>query len=111
MGLGLMIAATLFLALAQFFHKLASEQFVFPDILWNPYLIAGLVCGGLGAVLVTMALRKGDLSRVYPVISLSFIWTAIIGVVVFGEAISLLTLLGLVAIISGVAVLSSEGVA
>jgi len=107
----LMLGATFFLSLAQLFHKLASNFFVLPNILWNPYLIAGLVCGGLGAILVTIALRQGELSKIYPLISLSFIWTALIGVFVFAEPLSFTAMIGLCSIIAGVSVLSSEGVA
>ena len=52
--------------------------------LWNYITSVPLFCGyflyGLGAVLFTLALRDGELSVLYPVISLTYVWVAILSV-------------------------------
>ena len=44
---------------------------------------------GLGAVLFTIALRDGELSVLYPVISLTYVWVAILSVPILHEKLSI----------------------
>ena len=65
----------------------------------------------LGAVLFTIALRDGELSVLYPVISLTYVWVAILSVPILHENFNLYTwkgaskIVGIMTIVSGVAVL------
>ncbi|MBI4981106.1 EamA family transporter [Candidatus Woesearchaeota archaeon] len=42
-----------------------------------PFLL-GFVCYGLGAVLMLMAFKKGELSLVYPLIATSYVWVGLL---------------------------------
>jgi len=108
----LMILCTLFLAAAQFFQKMAGDRLVLSveGFLLNWPFYVGIALAGIGAILMTMALRGGELSKIFPLISLSFIWTALISVFFFGEVITLATTIGIAFIILGVAVLGRSGV-
>jgi drug/metabolite transporter (DMT)-like permease len=72
-------------------------------------LIGGLVLYGIGAVMMVLALQHGELSVLYPVISLSYVWVAILSVVIFHEHMNVFRLAGISVIILGVAVLGRSG--
>jgi len=71
----------------------------------NPLLYAGLLSYGIGAAILVLALRSEELSKAYPMVSLSFIWVLVISVVVFGEMLTPGKIAGMIAILSGVVVL------
>ena len=68
-------------------------------------LFAGLAVYGIGAVLMIVALKHGELSVLYPLISLSYVWVAILSVVLFAEDMNPLKLAGILVIMAGVGVL------
>jgi len=68
-------------------------------------LIGGFVVYGVGAALMVVALRHGELSVLYPLISLSYVWVAILSVVVFGEIMNPYKIAGICVIMTGVGVL------
>ena len=76
-----------------------------PDLLTNFSLFGGLALYGVGAVLMVLALRHGELSVLYPMISLSYVWVAILSVVAFHEQMSISRIAGIVVIMLGVGVL------
>ena len=57
--------------------------------------------------LMVLALRHGELSVLYPLISLGYVWVAVLSVVVFGEMMNVYKITGICAIMAGVAVLGS----
>jgi drug/metabolite transporter (DMT)-like permease len=112
-SLGLMFAFTFLGATAQMLMKTGMTR---PDpTIWNYVtnipLIIGYSLYGLGAVLFTIALRDGELSVLYPVISLTYVWVAILSVPILHENFNLYTwkgaskIVGIMTIVSGVAVL------
>lgn len=68
-------------------------------------LIAGLAIYGLGAILMIVALKHGELSVLYPLISLSYVWVAILSVLLFGESMNPFKIAGIIVIMAGVGVL------
>lgn len=74
-----------------------------------PPLFFGYCLYGLFTVLFVYALRHGELSILYPLISLSYVWVTITAVLAFHEMINPLKLGGLVIIIAGVAILGWGG--
>jgi drug/metabolite transporter (DMT)-like permease len=72
-------------------------------------LICGLVLYGIGAMMMVLALQHGELSVLYPVISLSYVWVAILSVLIFHEHMNLFRLAGISVIILGVAILGRSG--
>jgi multidrug transporter EmrE-like cation transporter len=68
-------------------------------------LILGLSLYGVGTMLMILALRHGELSVLWPVISLSYVWVAVISVVWFHEPMNLPKAAGVAVIIFGVAIL------
>ncbi len=68
-------------------------------------LIGGLAVYGLGAVLMIVALKHGELSVLYPLISLSYVWVAILSVLLFHESMPAPKIAGICIIMAGVATL------
>jgi multidrug transporter EmrE-like cation transporter len=73
--------------------------------LTNLPLMAGLTLYGASTLLLVLALREGELSLLYPVISLTYAWVAVLSVVWLGERMDALKAAGIVVIIAGVALL------
>ena len=72
-------------------------------------LIGGLVLYGFGASMMVLALQHGELSVLYPVISLSYVWVAILSVVIFHEHMNVFRIAGISVIIAGVAIFGRSG--
>jgi drug/metabolite transporter (DMT)-like permease len=68
-------------------------------------LIAGLAIYGLGSVLMIIALKHGELSVLYPLIALSYVWVAILSVLLFHESMHAAKIAGICIIMAGVATL------
>ena len=78
----LLVAFTTFLnAAAQILFKLGVEkfsEFSLFSLLTNYFLILGFALYGISAVLLIYALRHGELSILYPVVALTFIWVSLL---------------------------------
>ena len=107
----MIVVFTLLSAAAQVLLKFGSIQLKldpsFAGLLTNFPLLGGLALYGIGAALMVLALRHGELSVLYPLISLSYVWVAVLSVVVFGEMMNMYKVGGICAIMAGVAVLGS----
>ena len=68
-------------------------------------LFAGYALYGMSAVLLVMALRLGELSLLYPVFTLTYVWVMLLSHFIFQESLNPLKLLGVVVIMCGVAVI------
>jgi len=71
----------------------------------NVPLMAGLCLYGLSAILLVLALRHGELSMIYPVIALTFVWVTILSEVVIRESITGYKIAGIATIVAGVGIL------
>jgi drug/metabolite transporter (DMT)-like permease len=105
----LIVIFTLLSAAAQVLMKFGTNYLrLHPSIgglLTDLPLIAGLALYGVGAALMVVALRHGELSVLYPLISLSYVWVAILSVVVFGEIMNPYKIAGICVIMAGVGIL------
>ena len=73
------------------------------------YLGSGFVIFALGAAAMVLAYRYGELSVLQPLNSLTYVFSQLIGVFVFSERVSAVKLLGVAAIVAGVALIGSGG--
>jgi drug/metabolite transporter (DMT)-like permease len=107
----LIILSTFVTTSALFFMKKGAAKLTpsLVALLANHSLIVGLGLYGLGAMTMIVALKYGDLGMVYPFLSLSFIWVAIISVVLLGEVINPLNWVGIIAIVTGVVFMGVGG--
>jgi multidrug transporter EmrE-like cation transporter len=68
-------------------------------------LLGGYCLYGLNTVLLVFALRDGELSILYPIIALTYVWVTILSVVFFHEAMNYFKLVGVAVVVIGVAVM------
>jgi drug/metabolite transporter (DMT)-like permease len=104
----LVFLCTLIGASAQIFFKLGAEQIAKPtpiQILLNPSLFLGYALYGISTALLVLALRKGQLSILYPIISLTYVWVTLLSMIIFKETLNISKLVGLAIVVAGVAVL------
>jgi drug/metabolite transporter (DMT)-like permease len=104
----LVFACTLINAAAQVCFKTAARQLATLDllaVLTNVPLLAGGSLLGLSTIALVYALRDGELSLLYPVIALTYVWVAALSHWLFREQIGFYKLVGITSILMGVAVL------
>lgn len=65
----------------------------------------GLVLYGFATIFYVIALRKGELSLVYPLVSITYVWTTVFSVKYLNEEINKWKVLGLIGIVIGIAVI------
>jgi multidrug transporter EmrE-like cation transporter len=79
------------------------------QMLTCPPLFAGLAVYGLSTVLLILALRNSELSLMYPIIALTYVWVMILSAIIFHESLNVFKVAGVLVIVSGVAVLGRGG--
>lgn len=106
-GVFIVIIATLFTTLSQYLFKLGAASF---DLsisgIINPYIIPGFLSYAIAAVLFILALKRGELSVLYPIWSLSFVWISIMSLIFLNEIITITNWLGIFFIVFGISLLS-----
>ncbi|MGH9661176.1 MAG: hypothetical protein ACRD96_21695 [Bryobacteraceae bacterium] len=80
-----------------------------PAVVLNLPQLAGVSCYGLFTLLLIFALRDGELSILYPVIALNYVWVTLLSLYFFGETLNVFKALGVTAIVSGVVLLGRSG--
>ena len=75
----------------------------------NLYLLAGYTLYAIMTVGFVFALRDEELSIVYPIVSLTYVWVAALSIWLFGETVNPGKLVGVLTIVLGVAVLGRNG--
>jgi drug/metabolite transporter (DMT)-like permease len=108
----LVFCCTILGAAAQILLKTGANQLVHPsplDMLTNTALLAGLSLYGVSTVLLVLALRDGELSLLYPVIALTYVWVTLLSLIVFHDRINPIKLAGIATIVVGVGVLGRGG--
>lgn len=68
----------------------------------NLYVLFGLVCYGLGFMVWLIVLSKSEVSYAYPLISLGYVFTAILARAMFGEAVGVTRMAGIMITCLGV---------
>jgi len=68
----------------------------------NIYIILGFVTYGIGAILMIIALKFWELSKVHPFLALGFVWITILAPTILGEIINITKIIGIIIIILGV---------
>lgn len=112
----IVLCCTLLVAIGQYLIKLGANQLSHAGLVGTligiftiPPLFAGYCLYGVFTVLFVYALRHGELSILYPLIALGYVWVTITAVLAFHETMNPLKLIGLAVIVAGVAVLGWGG--
>ena len=79
-SIGLVFCCTLLGAAAQILMKIGANNLVHPGLtgmITNLPLMTGYCLYGLSTLLLVLALRDGELSLLYPVIALTYVWVTV----------------------------------
>lgn len=113
-ALVLVLCVTLVNAGAQVLIKNGANRLDHPSlfttaiaILITPQLFIGYSLYALSMVLLVVALRHGELSAIYPVIALTFVWVTILSATIFGDRMTASKLAGIALIVGGVGALGT----
>jgi len=84
------------------FMKKGVEKFSIKSIYKNFNLILGVFFYATGALLFIPALKGGDLSILYPLVALMYVWISLLSVKMLGEKMNKFKWMGIFLIIIGV---------
>ncbi len=103
-AIAMMILCTVFTTAAQMFYKIGagSLEFNINSIITNWPIMIGMVFYGIGSILVIIALKHGEVSTLYPIITLSYIWVTLSSKYYFNEEINVFRWIGIFLIIIGI---------
>ena len=106
-AIAIVILCTIFTSIGSTLLKTGANRLSFSvqGILSSYPIIFGLFFYFLGFVLLTTAFKHGELSVLFPFVSLSFIWVAIMSFIFLKEPFTLFKIIGVSAIVFGVAVI------
>ena len=108
----LVLGCTVLGAAAQIFMKFGANRLAHPGLIGmatNLPLLSGLVLYGLSTVLLVLALKDGELSLLYPVIALTYVWVTVLSLVLLHDKPNPFKLAGIAIIVIGVSVLGRRG--
>jgi multidrug transporter EmrE-like cation transporter len=111
-AVGLMFLCTLLGAAGQILIKHGAAALRGSDplaMLMNVPLMAGYSLYGLMTVLFVFALRDEELSILYPIIALTYVWVALLSKYYFHETLNAFKLVGITIIVVGVGILGKAG--
>ena len=78
-------------------------------LLTNYALIAGYALYGINTLMLVLALREGELSMLYPIIALTYVWVTLLSYILLSEPPNLYKNIGIGTIVAGVAVIGRGG--
>jgi len=81
--------------IGNFSLSLATLPPVFLQAATNLHVLFGLLCYGMGFLVWLIVLAKAEVSYAYPLISLGYVFTAILARVMFGEAVGFTRMAGI----------------
>jgi multidrug transporter EmrE-like cation transporter len=115
----MVLGCTVFAGLAQIMmkygtgHPMPAVILAQPGTLWlfslallgNFPLVAGYALSACNALLLILALRDGELSVLYPIYSVSYVWVTLLSMYFFQEHLNVWKVTGVLLIMAGVALL------
>ena len=118
-SLYMVLGCTVFAAAAQVLLKFGAThvmpQLIFADpstwlpfltaLLGNYQLVLGYAAHSCNALLLILALRDGELSMLYPIIALTYVWVNLLSMHFFHERMNLWKGIGIALVIAGVALM------
>lgn len=108
-SIALVCCCTILGAAAQIFMKWGANHLANPGLIGmatNMPLMVGYTLYGFSTVLLVLALKDGELSLLYPVIALTYVWVTALSFLIFHDHVNAFKVAGIVIIVAGVVVLS-----
>jgi uncharacterized membrane protein len=103
------ILCTVCTSIGAFFNKKGAMalQMSLKGTIFNPYLILGLACLGIGYLFLMISLKGGEVSVIYPIIATSYIWVVLVAYYSLNEPLNHFKILGIIFVIGGVILLTT----
>lgn len=103
----LVFSCTVVGAAAQILMKVGMDRFTptMAGVLFNFPLILGYALYGVNTLLLVLALRDGELSMLYPILALTYVWVTLLSYTLLHEPPSIYKNVGIATIVIGVAIL------
>ena len=103
----LVFTCTILGAAAQLLIKNGMDHLVLRPlaVLANLPLVAGYTLYGLNTVMLVLALRDGELSQLYPIIAMTYVWVTLLSYTLLGEPPNWHKNVGIATIVVGVAII------
>ncbi len=104
-SIALVVVCTIIGAAAQILMRHGAahlEGSTAAGLLKNWELMAGYACLAVNTGLLILALRHGELSVLYPIIALTYVWVTILSPMFFGDVINSYKIAGVALIVLGV---------
>jgi uncharacterized membrane protein len=107
----LVFCCTILGAAAQLLMKMGMAHFRLEplELVTNYQLMTGYVLYGLNTLMLVLALREGELSMLYPIIALTYVWVTLLSYFMLAERPNVYKNAGITLIVVGVAVLGRGG--
>jgi uncharacterized membrane protein len=102
LAIGLIVIATFIGAIGALLLKKATTDRTFKQALFHWLLWAGFSLYGISTIFYILAMRIEQLSAIYPLVSLSYLWTCFFSVKYLGEKMNPWKYVGLLGIIIGI---------
>ena len=101
----LVLFTTVLTSSAQILWKkgVAALAFDILGIITNYYIIGGILLYVVGGALLIISFRGGEVSVLYPIIAMRYIWVSLLSVRFLGEIMNPFKWIGVAAIIAGIA--------
>lgn len=106
-AIGLVLVVSLCNGVGGLLLKLGADRsrFSWPRPRLDSRLLLGVLFYGVSTVLYVVSLRAGQLSVIYPVVSLSYLWIFLFSRLVLGEKLTPAKLVGGALLIAGVSLI------
>ncbi|MBN1645150.1 EamA family transporter [Candidatus Woesearchaeota archaeon] len=107
----LVLIGTFIGSIGPIFFKKGADKFNFNplQLIKNYNLIAGLFFYGISLIIFVIALTGGEVSILYPIVSVSYIWVCFLSIKILKEKMNLYKWLGILFIIFGVSMIGIAG--
>jgi len=107
----MVVSCTVLSAAAQILMRFGADAVgqggLVESVLANWPLMAGYACLAANTVLLVLALREGQLSILYPIIALAYVWVAILSPMFFDDVINVHKAIGIGLIVLGVSLIGT----
>ncbi|MFH1052923.1 MAG: EamA family transporter [Candidatus Woesearchaeota archaeon] len=109
-AIGVMLLCNIFISASQLLWKAGSENLSLKitDLISNIPLMIGIVLFGIAGILMILALKGGDASVIYPLISINYVIVAFFSNYFFNEPLTMYKMIGISIIIVGVIFITSQ---
>ena len=97
-----MITATIFLTISQIFYKMGANRLSLASWYTNWYIPVGIILCGVSGVLLILALKKGEVTVLYPIFATAFIWVLVLSKYIFAEPFTSQKWIGVAIVIFGI---------